>query len=180
MFLPELLYIEIDHTRLPFAADLHADCRFGDCAISWTSVCYWGLICDSKMAKRIVRRLLLWLSFANCVHKVHHRTLKCGGRFIVEDRRQRADGPLYVWSDGVYSRAASTLPLSGRDGVSASCETLGNAAPVEKTSYHRFDVVSSAVLPVEIVGVFPDIDNPKWCDSCAGDGSLGIWRAHDG
>ena len=64
--------------------------------------------------------------------------------------------------------------------VSASCETLGNAAPVEKTSYHRFDVVSSAVLPVEIVGVFPDIDNPKWCDSCAGDGSLGIWRAHDG
>ena len=98
----------------------------------------------------------------------------------MEDRRQRADGPLYVWSDGVYSRAASTLPLSGRGGVSALCETFGNAAPVEKTSYHRFDVVGSAVLPVEIVGVFPDIDNRKRCDTCAGDRRLGIWRAHDG
>ena len=110
----------------------------------------------------------------------YHRTLKCGGRFIVEDRRQRADGPLYVWSDGVYSRAASTPPLSGRGGVSAFCETLGNAAPVEKASYDRLDVVRSAVLPVEIVGVFPDVDNRKRRYACTDDGSLGIWRAHDG
>ncbi len=34
--------------------------------------------------------------------------------------------------------------------VSASCETLGNAAPVKEVPYCRFDVVSSAVLPVEI------------------------------
>ena len=76
--------------------------------------------------------------------------------------------------------AASTLPLSDRVGVSVFCETLGNAAPVEKTPYHRFDVVSSAVLPVEIVGVFPDIDNRKRCDTCAGDRRFGVWCAYDG
>ena len=34
----------------------------------------------------------------------------------------------------------------------------GNAAPVKEVSYCRFDEVSSAVLPVEIVGVFQDIN----------------------
>ena len=64
--------------------------------------------------------------------------------------------------------------------VSASCETLGNATPVKEVPYYRFDVVSSAVLPVEIVGVFPDIDNRKRCDTCAGDRRFGVWCAYDG
>ena len=37
--------------------------------------------------------------------------------------------------------------------------TFGNATPVEQTFYHCLDMIGTAVLPVEIVGVFPYVGN---------------------
>ena len=48
--------------------------------------------------------------------------------------------------------------------LSAIRKTFRNAVPVEETSNHCLDVVRAAVLPVEIIGVFPNINNCKRYD----------------